>query len=199
MMNRMPILFIVSGPSGSGKGTMMGVVLDNVADIHKVVNYTTRSPRPGEKDGVDYNFIDEDTFLDLVENGGIFEYEQVYNDYYYGSPSGVLSGDSDQIMELDYKGHRRYRQAFSNVCSIFLLPPSFGELQQRIKKRADEDNLNSRLQNADEQVLHADEYDYVLLNDNLERCAEDILSIVRAERARSRGQAFLEKLTSDHD
>lgn len=194
MMERDPILFVISGPSGSGKGTMISHVVENYPDIKKVVNYTTRERRPGERDGVHYNFVTKAQFLDLVADGGIFEYEKVYNDYYYGSPAGILSGCSDRVIELDYKGHRKYRRSFDNVVSIFLLPPSFDEMRERIEGRAREDNLPSRLENAREQMANAVEYDYVLLNDCLEECGRDVLAIVRAERARLRGETLCNRL-----
>ncbi|MFO8059712.1 MAG: guanylate kinase [Bacillota bacterium] len=187
-----PILFVVSGPSGCGKGTMISHIIDT-SDVRKVVNYTTRSPRPGEVDGVHYNFVSEEKFMRLLSDGCIFEYERVYDDYYYGSPSSVLSGGGDCVIELDYKGHRKYRQSHPRVVSIFLLPPSAEEMQKRIRDRAEEDNMPSRLDNAAEQLLHAGEYDYVLLNDDLDRCRRDVEAVVRAEQVRRWGELLMQK------
>ncbi len=193
-MEHDPILFVVSGPSGSGKGTILSYLQDDVPGIGKVVNYTTRRPRPGEKGGVDYNYISEDEFFQLVEAGEIFEYERVYNDYYYGSPSDVLCGDTDRVIELDYKGHRKYRRRYcGDVVSLFLLPPSLKEMRQRILRRAREQNMQSRLNNADEQVRRAEEYDYILLNDDLDRFRRYVRAIITAERTRRRGRKVLRR------
>ncbi len=197
-MQRSPILFIVSGPSGSGKGTILSYLKDDVPGMGKVVNYTTRRPRPGEEDGIDYNYVSEEEFFRLVERGHIFEYERVYNDYYYGSPANALNDEMDRVIELDYKGHRTYREYIDgDVVSIFLLPPSLQEMQRRIQQRAEEKNLQSRLENAHEQVRRASEYDYVLLNDDLHKCRRQVRAIVTAERARRRGARLLHQFLSD--
>ena len=159
---RPPILFVISGPSGSGKGTVITHLLDYFPDMDRIVTYTTREPREGEIDGVHYRFITPERFEDLRDEGGIFEYERVYNDYYYASPSHVLAGGCDRIIEVDYKGHRKFRSEYPQTVSIFLLPPSMEELSARILARSPEDNMTSRLENAREQISHAGEYDYIL-------------------------------------
>ena len=192
-IEREPILLIISGPSGCGKGTIISTVIENIPHFTKVVNYTTRQKRSGETGGVDYHFIGEDEFMQKYSRGEIFEYEQVYDDYYYGSPADIFEDNSqDHIIELDYKGHRKYRDQYGDtVVSIFLLPPDLDELRKRIRNRAPEDNLSARLENADEQMRHAHEYDYVLLNDNLKKFQQQVFTIIEAESIRQRGHMLL--------
>ena len=104
------LLFIVTGPSGAGKNTVMTHIYKRFPQIKKVVTYTTRAPRPHEREGVDYRFVGEEDFFAKVKSGEILEYEQVYNDYYYGSPSDLFSDGNIKIMEMDWKGHRTYRR-----------------------------------------------------------------------------------------
>jgi guanylate kinase len=186
-----PILFIVTGPSGAGKGTVMRALLERVPDLQKVVTYTTRPPRPGEQDGFDYHFVDPTRFMAMVRAGEIFEYERVYHDFYYGSPRNLFPGGSDGLMELDYKGHQKYRALLPQVVAIFLLPPSLEELRRRILGRSEVSNLDARLKNAVEQLRHAREYDYVVTNDDWERCAERVATLMQAERWRRQGRGEL--------
>lgn len=191
------ILFIVSGPSGAGKNTVMTHIRKTFPEVTKGVTYTTRQPRPNERHGVDYRFVTEAEFFAKVQAGDILEYEQVYNDYYYGSPADIFSFGSAIIMEMDWKGHRTYRQHYKNVklASIFLVPPSLEEIRQRILGRSSVDNLTSRMANALEQLEHAPEYDYILINDQREKTLQTVEAIVRAEllhSSRPRQLKFIE-------
>jgi len=179
-----PILFVVTGPSGSGKGTVMASLLREVSGLKKAVTYTTRPPRPGEKDGLDYHFISEEELWRKIRTGDIFEYERVYGDHYYGSPSHIFTDECDRLIELEYMGHRKYRERFPDLVSMFIVPPSVEVLTERIKGRAEEPNLESRLKNAEAQLVHVHEYDYVLPNDQIERCIVCARSIIEAERCR---------------
>ncbi len=191
-IDRSPILFVITGPSGSGKGTVIAHLLDTFPGLQRIVTYTTREPREGEIDGIHYRFISQEEFDDLRDSGDIFEYERVYDDYYYASPARVLEGGADRIIELDYKGHRKYRAHYPNVVSIFLLPPSMEALAERIQLRSPENNMESRLANAREQIDRAAEYDYLLVND----CLEDALcraeAVVEAERMRREKPTLLD-------
>jgi guanylate kinase len=183
-----PILFILSGPSGAGKGSVMRALLARVPRLTKVVTYTTRPPRAGEIDGVDYHFVSVEQFLQLVQAGQIFEYELVYRDHYYGSPRELFTPGADAMMELDYKGREKYRRRHGPVVSIFVLPPSLAVLRQRILARSPEQNLAARLANAIEQVRHADRYDYIVKNEELGRCVDQVATIIAAERLRRSGR-----------
>ena len=187
-----PILFVVTGPSGAGKGSVMRRLLESAPHLKKVVTFTTRAPRAGDEDGFDYRFIGEDVFLQKVQTGEIFEYEQVYQDHYYGSPRDLFEADFDGLIELDYKGYQKYRARHGRVVSIFLLPPDLEELKRRIVRRSEVENLDARLRNAVEQLSHADEYDYVVKNDNLEACTAAVAELVEVERLRRQGQHDLQ-------
>jgi guanylate kinase len=178
-------IFVVSGPSGSGKGSIMEGVLASTSLV-RVVTYATRPKRPSERDGVDYHFIATAAFDRLVEQGEIVERVQVYQDYHYGSPR--LRHDPagpDRLIELDPEGHRTYMAAHSpHVTGIFLMPPSLDELRRRIEARHRETNLDNRLRAAIEQMGCAWEYDYIVVNDDLTAASETAQAIVRATQQR---------------
>ncbi|AEJ40612.1 guanylate kinase [Sulfobacillus acidophilus TPY] len=192
-----PILFIFSGPSGAGKGSVMRALLERDAQLKKVVTYTTRQPRPGEVDGFDYRFVSVTEFQRLIQTGAVFEYEQVYHDHFYGSPRELFVPDHDGIIELDYKGRLKYESRHRRVVSIFLLPPSLEELRRRILSRSEVSNLDARLANAVEQLRHARSYDYIVKNDDLDTCIERVEYIIRTERIRRLGQHELDKMLAD--
>ncbi len=171
-------LFIISGPSGCGKATLLGYVTERAA-IRRVVTYTTRPPRPGETNHVDYNFVSEEVFTRMYENGELLEREKVYGDYYYGSPRDVF-GDAgtDVIMELDTEGTETYRRIYENIVTIFILPPSADELVRRIEARYREPNLRERLAAATPQLESASSYDFLVINDIVERAGQEILAII---------------------
>lgn len=190
-------MFVFSGPSGAGKGSVMRAVLERDPRLNKVVTYTTRQPREGEVDGFDYRFVSVGTFHNLMAHEKLFEYEQVYHDHYYGSPKELFVPDHDGIIELDYKGRLKYTARHRRVVAIFLLPPSLDELKRRILQRSKVDNLEARLANAIEQMRHAQSYDYVVKNDNLEDCLARVETIIRAERHRRMGQQELALMLGD--
>ncbi len=190
-----PILFVFTGPSGAGKGSVMKALLEQDPHLSKVVTYTTRTPREGEVDGYDYRFVTVDQFKGLIDSGAVFEYEQVYQDHFYGSPRELFVPDHDGIIELDYKGRLKYQERHRRVVSVFLLPPSLDELKKRILSRSQVNNLEARLRNAVEQLRHAKTYDYVVKNDRLEDCVRTVATVIAAERARRAGQTALSEMT----
>ncbi|MDA8199700.1 MAG: guanylate kinase [Thermaerobacter sp.] len=189
-----PILFILTGPSGVGKGSVMRRLLDRVERLSKVVTFTTRPPRDAERDGFDYHFVPVPAFLDMVHQGQLYEYEQVYRDHYYGSPLHLFVPGHDALVELDYKGHRKYRSRHADVVSIFLLPPSLDELERRIVARSQVQNLPNRISNATVQLRHAGEYDYVVVNDDLPACVDRVARIIEVERLRRDGRRRLREV-----
>ena len=189
-----PILFIFTGPSGAGKGSVMRAILREDPSLNKVVTFTTRAPRHGEVNGFDYRFVSVPEFLQLVEQGHIFEYENVYRDHYYGSPRELFVEGHDGIIELDYKGRLKYQERWPRVISIFLIPPSLEELKKRIVTRSEVSNLRARLDNAVEQLRHAKSYDYVVKNDDLGRCVSRVKEIIRVERLRRNGHYQLDEM-----
>jgi guanylate kinase len=195
------LLFIVSGPSGAGKGTFISHVRESFPAIQHTPTYTTRSPRAGEVDGVDYNFIAADTFHEYCKDGRIAEYTRTYGDYYYGSPSALLSLDGPQLLvETDYKGMLRFRHLSPRrVVSIFILPDSFESIQHRITARHKEDNMEERLKNYYEQTQFAYCYDYVLVNRDIPQFKADIGHVLEAELLRARGVDTLLGLMHEAD
>lgn len=178
------ILFVVTGPSGSGKGTIMRALVDHYSDIVKIATFTTRRPRLNEEQGFDYQFVSVDDFLAKVASGEISEHEQVYKDHYYGSPSFNPDKGPDRLMELDYKGMFKYKKVTKRLVSIFIAPPSLGEMVERITRRSSESNLNNRINNAFEQMNYAEYYDYVIVNEKMDDACAEAVAIVRAERSK---------------
>jgi guanylate kinase len=176
-------LFIVSGPSGAGKAAIMAELLQRTS-LRKVVTYATRRPRSNEQPGVDYNFVSLNDFNRLVSDGTIIETVQVYADHFYGSPGLTHEPTaSDRLVELDPEGHARYQSKYgSKITGIFLLPPSLQELRRRIEARHAETNLDRRLRAAVEQLGRAQEYDYVLVNDDITVASAAATAIVCARQ-----------------
>lgn len=173
-------LIVLSGPSGSGKATLLRYVTKHT-DIRRVVTYTTRRPRPGEIDGRDYHFVSKEEFDRMYRDGDLIEAEQVYGDFSYGSPKDIFGGTpSDVIMELDTKGAENYRKFHPNIITIFILPPSIEELVRRIESRHSEVNLKERLHAAGEQLEVAHNYDFIIVNDDVERAGAELLRIIES-------------------
>jgi guanylate kinase len=171
-------LVVLSGPSGCGKATLLKYISDRIT-VRRVVTYTTREPRPGEVDGIDYNFVSQKQFDRLYEDGALVERETVYGDFYYGSPRDVFGGaDTDAIMELDTKGAETYRTIHDSILTIFVLPPSIDELIRRIQNRYPEANLEKRMAAAKPQLESASSYDYIVINDTVQRAGQEILAII---------------------
>lgn len=182
-----PLLVVVSGPSGSGKGEALRIFA--AEGFERVVTSTTRSPRPGEQDGVDYNFVSEDEFRKRYAEDEYLECNRTYERYVYASPSDVLDADPstpDQVMELDPEGYFYVRaNTKRRVVGVFTLPPSIPELDRRIAARArgQEDNAERRLAVARKQIILAWQYDLVITNDDLDRFRDDVRATARSLRA----------------
>lgn len=189
-LHAQPLLFVLSGPSGSGKGTALAHLTANFPDLQRVTTYTTRAPRTGEQPGIDYNFISNEEFQNRVEDGSIYEAAKTYGDYLYGSPR-VLVDDAEQaplFVELEVKGMLRLKATSKRrVVSIFVMPPSTQALAERITNRHVEGNIEARLAKALDQIQYALSYDYVVVNDGLEAFLHDLSAVVHAELIRSRG------------
>jgi len=194
------ILFVVSGPSGSGKETMITGTLERIPGLARVVTYTTRAPRSGEVPGRQYHFVSASEFERLVAAGEIFESETVYGSNRYGSPRYATTGTSsgDLIMELDPKGYLRMREArTSPTVGIFLLVPDREALRERIVARAQEHDLERRLNIARDQLEFATAYNYLVVNRDRETCLAEVSAIVSAERTRHHGADALERVRRD--
>ena len=184
MKNR-GLLIIVSAPSGCGKGTILSEVLKDNA-YYFSVSATTRSPREGEVDGVNYYFISKDEFEDIIEKGGMLEYA-TYCGNYYGTPKKqveeMLERGKNVLLEIEVQGAMQMKKLCPDGVFIFIKPPSISELKRRLKKRATESDevIDARVAQAKEEMKYANKYDYVIVNDVLEKAVEDFIAIIRAE------------------
>lgn len=185
------ILFILSGPSGVGKGTVCKKLLTEDQNLRYSVSVTTRSPRQGEIDGVSYYFITKEDFLAKKEQGEFLEWAEVYGNF-YGSPLSAarenLAAGHDVILEIDIQGAKKVKKYFSDGVYIFLMPPSAQELDHRIRKRGTDgpESIKLRLSSLKEEVEAITEYDYVVVNDVLERAVQKIRYIISAEQCRQK-------------
>lgn len=182
------VLIIISGPAGSGKGTVTTRLLEK-DDFAYSVSATTRAPRPGEIDGVNYHFITKEEFLSRISQGGMLEYNE-YCGNYYGTPrheaEQMLQSGKNLILEIDVNGGMQVKRQLPEAVLIMLLPPSYAEQELRLRGRGTEteDKILARLEQAKAELQQLPLYDYVVYNydGKTEQCAEDIMAIVRAER-----------------
>ncbi len=184
-------LFIVSAPSGTGKTTLVERLVQVVPDLALSRSFTSRPPRAGECDGVDYNFITRVHFDQMVEAGEFLEWADVFGNCYGTSASEtdrVLAAGHDVVLVIDVQGARQVRERRAGTIGIFVLPPTFAVLEERLRGRSKdtEAQIRRRLQVARQEVGAVSDYDYVVVNDNLESAVARLTAIVEAERARLR-------------
>jgi len=180
-------LYIVSAPSGAGKTSLVTRLLGADSGIRKSVSYTTRSPRPGETDGRHYHFVTPEKFETMAKGGDFLESALVHGNRYGTSRRWVeeqLAADTDIVLEIDWQGAAQVRRLMTGVVSIFILPPSLVELESRLRGRAEdgEEVIRRRLAAAPGEIAHYVEFDYVIINEDFNRAAQDLQAIVRAER-----------------
>ena len=185
----MTSVFIISAPSGSGKSTLVHRVLKAVPGLTFSISYTTREPRPTEANGVDYNFITRQEFETRLARGEFLEHAQVFGNYYgtnRNTLQAAIQAGHDLVLDIDVQGARQLKVAISEAISIFVLPPSREVLEQRLRARSQdsEEVIQRRLKGAAEEVRNYIQYDYVLINREIEDSAARLESIVRAERLR---------------
>ena len=184
------ILIVLSGPSGTGKDTVLREVVSKDRTLNLSVSVTTRLPRAGELDGKDYYFISEKQFLNMAQEGKFLEYAK-YCGNYYGTPfsevDGLLDNGKDVILEIEIDGGCQVKKKCPEAVSIFIIPPSMKVLRERILNRGIDNinNLEDRLKTAKKELNFANKYDYIVVNDNLEECVLNILSIINSERMKS--------------
>ncbi len=194
-IHRRGLMLVMSSPSGAGKTTIARALLQRDAEITMSVSATTRSPRPGEVDGKDYHFIDVERFRSMVEAGEFLEHARVF-DNYYGTPTppveAALRSGKDVLFDIDWQGTQQVAQnARADLVSIFILPPSVEELERRLHTRAQDsaEVVKKRMSKAADEMSHWREYDYIVVNTDLETSIASVQSILRAERLKRDRQA----------
>lgn len=183
--SRVGNLFVVSGPSGAGKGTLLSQVIERIPDAWVSVSATTRSPRPGEIEGVHYFFLDTDHFKSLVEQDGFLEWAQVHDNYYGTLKQSVIDhmNAGDQvILEIDVQGALQVRKALPEAHLVFIEPPSLEELDRRLRQRGTEteDVISSRMKTAEVELAQKMEYDVQVVNDDLERAVDELVEVINS-------------------
>ncbi len=186
-------VWIVTAPSGAGKTSLVRALLERDRQIRLSVSYTTRAPRPGERDGTDYHFVDEARFLAMLDAGEFLESAVVYGNRYGTSERWIrerIRDGVDVLLEIDWQGARQVRKLFAGAAGIFILPPSIAVLQQRLRDRGQDDaeTVARRLAAARSDISHAAEFDYVIINDDFETALADLMAVVRAGRLRVQEQ-----------
>lgn len=194
---RRGLLLVMSSPSGAGKTTLSRRLLAADSNITMSVSVTTRSPRPGEVDGTDYHFISTERFMQMRDRGELLEWAEVFG-HYYASPKKpveeALGKGRDMLFDIDWQGTQQLSQAMEDdVVRVFILPPSADALQDRLINRAQDSAavVAKRMAKASAEISHWPEYDYVVINENVERAHAQIVSILTAERLRRRRQTGL--------
>ena len=203
-IERRGLMLVLSSPSGAGKTTISRMLLDNDDNITLSVSVTTRPMRPGEVDGVDYHFIDPDEFGLMLNRQELLEHAKVF-DHYYGTPrravEEALSAGQDILVDIDWQGEQQLKQAaLTDLASVFILPPSTEELARRLQSRASDppDVVSARMAKAPDEISHWPEYDYIIVNYDIDDSVERVRAILSAERMKRERQvgltAFVKRL-----
>ena len=180
-------LFVVVAPSGAGKTTLVDALLKREPNIRLSPSYTTRAPREGEKDGVDYFFVSRPKFEEMIAAGEFLEHADVYGNYYGTSRKWIereLAGDHDVLLEIDWQGAAQVRKLFPHMKGVFILPPSLEELRKRLKTRGKDspEAIEKRMASARDEISHVLEFEYIIVNENFEAALADLVAVVRASR-----------------
>ena len=202
-MAKQGILIVLSGPSGAGKGTICQELLRSYPELNYSISATTRAPRAGEKDGVNYWFISRSEFQKQIENDQLLEWAEVYGNF-YGTPchhiADVLNSGKDVVLEIDTQGATQIKKKFPQGVCIYITPPSLDELAKRIYKRGTDSlqNIKTRLSSANDELKYVHNYDYVVVNDEVQSATKKILAIIIAEKCQVvRNVTTIENILSD--
>jgi len=198
------ILLIISSPSGAGKTTLTRRVLQEFSEFRFSVSHTTRQPRANEVDGQDYHFVDEKAFRDIIDENGFAEWAEVHGNLYGTSVTEIdlarAAGKSGVLFDVDYQGARQIKEKFPHAVGVFILPPSMEELRRRLDGRGSDDaeSRRRRFDKAREEIGHYPFFDYMIVNDELQRALTELRGIVLAEgcrqwRVASRAESLLQQ------
>ena len=186
-------LYVIAAPSGGGKTSLVRALLEREAGVRLSVSYTTRPPRPGEIDGVDYRFVDEAGFIAHRDRGEFLEHAHVHGNWYATSATWLrreVASGHDVLLEIDWQGAQQVRTLIASSVSIFILPPSLASLRERLEKRGQDSPavIARRIDAAREEMRHCGEFDYVIINQDFAVAVDDVVAIVRASRLRTAPQ-----------
>jgi len=187
-------LYIFAAPSGAGKTSLVKALVETTSEIEVSVSHTTRAPRPGEVDGVNYYFTDVDAFQSMVAQGAFLEHARVFDNFYGTARSNIeqrLAAGVDVILEIDWQGARQVREQFPDSIGIFILPPSRQALEERLRGRGQDgdDVIARRMREAESEMSHYAEFDYLVINDDFAIALAELAAIVMARRLRTEAQA----------
>ena len=183
------LLFVITAPSGAGKSSLIDALLKEDPRLRLSVSYTTRAPRPGEANGREYHFVDDKTFMAMLERGEFLESAEVHG-YRYGTSQAVireaLARGEDLVLEIDWQGAQQVRKLHPECIGVFILPPSVAELERRMRARGQDADavIKRRLASAEEEISHAPEFDYAIINKDFDEARRDLQAIIRVERLR---------------
>lgn len=175
-------LYIVSAPSGAGKTSLLKAVRSQLVNLKVAVSHTTRAPRPGEFDGEHYHFVTKQEFNKIQEGGNFIEYAEVFGNFYGTSKQSVdsvLNKGNSVVLEIDWQGAQQVRKVYTNAVSIFILPPTIDELEKRLKARGQdsEEVIQGRMDQAQSEISHYNEYQYLIINDNLDEAIQRLIDV----------------------
>ena len=187
-------LYVISAPSGAGKSSLVKALIEKTSAIGVSVSHTTRAKREGEQDGVDYNFIDKESFIAMVGESAFLEHAQVFDNYYGTAIANIedkLKQGEDVILEIDWQGAAQVRKQLPYAVNIFILPPSLSALEERLQGRGQDSDeiIARRMRDAKSETSHYSEYDYLVVNDDFENALIELKSIVLARRSRYGAQS----------
>ena len=180
-------LIVITAPSGGGKSSLIAAALAADPKLGVSISYTTRAPRPGEQNGREYHFVDEPTFLAMLNRGEFLESAEVHGNRYGTSQKAIdlsLAAETDLILEIDWQGAQQVRGLYPDCIGIFILPPSIGELERRMQKRGQDspEVIRRRMAVAREEISHSPEFNYAIINKDFDEASQDLLAIIRSAR-----------------